>query len=537
MLVGIWFLIGLDRALLAQWTSPSFLIDPPDQSRDIKNGRVIGAAGGGFHAMYTASGAGLRYRRILPGGPLASVTVTDAFLFNADIAQSGNGDLHVVFESWADPSPPQVGWCRSTNGGASFSAFTRISNAGAGAKFPFAAPFGAGNTADVVMAYQDADDNVMRYQRFDGSVWAPSSASTFATGQTAYQATGMCRSPVDGSVYRSYGREIGGVWSVCFRRYHGSGWDNEVVVASPGFYAWPYIAVNNSGVIMLTWEQDEGMYSRWFVPGVGWSALTTVDAGPLGIHGNMTTVPGTNHFVCISTGSQNSARVRLWVNGQWLPPMNVSASNGFTPDSRIGANADRSLCAIWENWDTGGPRWYYSVLNTPRLEVSPVSIVRTVNVGTNLPNDVFVVTNTGTGSLNYTLSDNVSWLSMTPDSGSSEGEDDLITAVYDTASLNRGVYSATITAVATGVYNSPRQMAVQVTVVSVRPDFDGDGDVDMVDFGHLQRCYSGAAVPQNLPTCQAAKLDGDDDVDLNDFAIFQGCLSGAGVIANPNCAG
>jgi hypothetical protein len=68
-------------------------------------------------------------------------------------------------------------------------------------------------------------------------------------------------------------------------------------------------------------------------------------------------------------------------------------------------------------------------------------------------------------------------------------------------------------------------------------DFDGDGDVDMTDFGHFQICLSGMSVPQDDPECQDAKFDGDSDVDSDDFGVFQACMSGANVPGDPNCAG
>jgi len=53
-------------------------------------------------------------------------------------------------------------------------------------------------------------------------------------------------------------------------------------------------------------------------------------------------------------------------------------------------------------------------------------------------------------------------------------------------------------------------------------DFDGDGDVDVGDFGVFALCFGG---PLNPPaaSCPAgidADLDGDGDVDLGDFGIF-----------------
>ena len=51
-------------------------------------------------------------------------------------------------------------------------------------------------------------------------------------------------------------------------------------------------------------------------------------------------------------------------------------------------------------------------------------------------------------------------------------------------------------------------------------DIDGDDDVDLLDFGQFQLCYTGVDVPFS-PECAFADLDGDGDVDLLDFAEFQ----------------
>lgn len=65
-------------------------------------------------------------------------------------------------------------------------------------------------------------------------------------------------------------------------------------------------------------------------------------------------------------------------------------------------------------------------------------------------------------------------------------------------------------------------------------DFDVDGDVDMDDFGRLQRCYTGADV-QTDPDCFDALLDGDNRVDASDIAVFQSCYSGPNVPALNGC--
>ena len=66
-------------------------------------------------------------------------------------------------------------------------------------------------------------------------------------------------------------------------------------------------------------------------------------------------------------------------------------------------------------------------------------------------------------------------------------------------------------------------------------DFDEDGDVDQIDFGHFQTCLTGAGANQYEPGCMNCRLDDDGDVDQDDLAVFWSCLSGPGVTADPQC--
>ncbi len=57
-------------------------------------------------------------------------------------------------------------------------------------------------------------------------------------------------------------------------------------------------------------------------------------------------------------------------------------------------------------------------------------------------------------------------------------------------------------------------------------DFDGDQDVDLEDFGLLQRCLLGRSVVQSEPACLPADINHDTFADESDLAIFHACLSG-----------
>lgn len=56
-------------------------------------------------------------------------------------------------------------------------------------------------------------------------------------------------------------------------------------------------------------------------------------------------------------------------------------------------------------------------------------------------------------------------------------------------------------------------------------DIDGDGDVDLLDFGQFQLCFTGES---GTATAECSLFDSDDDadVDLADFAVFQATFTG-----------
>jgi hypothetical protein len=173
---------------------------------------------------------------------------------------------------------------------------------------------------------------------------------------------------------------------------------------------------------------------------------------------------------------------------------------------------------------------------SPIVQVLPIAVGVTAQVGTNPPGNSFTVRNAGIGTLTYTITPGCSWLVPSITGGTSSGETDIIQYQYDTQGLTAGEYVCTLTISAAGASNSPVYAPVfTLTLTTVKPDFDGDGDVDQDDFGRFQACLSGPGITQNASACAGARLDDDEDVDANDFAVFQLCLSGANVPADPNC--
>lgn len=68
-------------------------------------------------------------------------------------------------------------------------------------------------------------------------------------------------------------------------------------------------------------------------------------------------------------------------------------------------------------------------------------------------------------------------------------------------------------------------------------DVDGDSDVDMVDFGVFQACYTGTATPPDpLPyPCGCLDRNHDGKVESFDFGAFLGCANGPALAPGANC--
>jgi hypothetical protein len=113
-------------------------------------------------------------------------------------------------------------------------------------------------------------------------------------------------------------------------------------------------------------------------------------------------------------------------------------------------------------WTTASPI-------VPSLSCSPASLSPSCSPGQKASSQTFKVWNSGDGTLNYTISDNATWLSVTPTSGTSTGEQDSITVNYATSGLAAGTYTGAITVTAPGSTGNPKIIGVALTV---KPQFN-----------------------------------------------------------------
>ena len=90
--------------------------------------------------------------------------------------------------------------------------------------------------------------------------------------------------------------------------------------------------------------------------------------------------------------------------------------------------------------------------------------------------------------MDFTVTDDIAWLSCSPASGSSSGERDAVTVTYSTTALAVGDHMGTITVSAPGAGGDPRSVTVGLTV-HLLGDCGDDGTVSIGDVQKVIRMH------------------------------------------------
>jgi hypothetical protein len=152
----------------------------------------------------------------------------------------------------------------------------------------------------------------------------------------------------------------------------------------------------------------------------------------------------------------------------------------------------------------------------------------------NIPDQVFQIYNdSGSGVLTYQVTKpNVPWiLSIYPGTGTSSGIGDRIThtVVYDTTSMNVGVYTADV--IVTNLANG-QTAALPITLnVTFKPqpsDIDGDGILDVIDncLNHVnadQADHDGDGIGDVCDVCGCAECVPADQTDTDNDGVGDAC--------------
>jgi hypothetical protein len=169
------------------------------------------------------------------------------------------------------------------------------------------------------------------------------------------------------------------------------------------------------------------------------------------------------------------------------PPFAVSQGNSRPAAVRFSPKSAGRHCTILyiysDDPDTPGkPVTLCGNGVLPTISLSPTSLNPSCQEGTNATSDTFQVWNSGNGTLSYTISETVDWLSVTPSSGTSAGSADkkTHTVSYTTSGLPAKTYHGEITISDPSASNNPQKIPVTLTVI-LPGDVNSDCAVNILD--------------------------------------------------------
>ncbi len=170
---------------------------------------------------------------------------------------------------------------------------------------------------------------------------------------------------------------------------------------------------------------------------------------------------------------------------------------------------DKPIIHVWKVSNGGSTETGVISLNRSQLNFGAV-------ISSTAPDSqTFSIENSGSGTMNWSVTDNAGWLSCSPSSGTNAG---IITVSVDILGLSAGEYSGTITVSSANASNSPQ--TVSVTLNSYGPGAS-EGP-----FGHYSTPENGATVRSSVPFTGWAL----DDIGVDSVKIYRGNQEGGSLV-------
>lgn len=164
---------------------------------------------------------------------------------------------------------------------------------------------------------------------------------------------------------------------------------------------------------------------------------------------NNSTISGTVDIDINASDNKGVAKVEVYIDGT-LAGETTSPPWGFIWDTTLEYDDDYTLQA--KAYDTSNNLGTSDIVNVTIQNSAPELYVSTstMDFGTTQTVDYFYIYNDGEGVLNWEITDNQNWITVSPTSGSDDGDRSTITVTVDRGSLSVGSYQGTISITSNG---------------------------------------------------------------------------------------
>jgi len=300
------------------------------------------------------------------------------------------------------------------------------------------------------------------------------------------------------SIHPAIGVYKGNVYSVWMEdeapRYYyfcekvGGKWKSPIELRKNGYY--PDMVTDDSGNIHTVLSFKDGNFYYMSRMAGKWGPATVISNGqsPLQfgdiIHKNNVLVAA---WMQGSGGNWAVYATAKIVGDKWVIPVKIAdAPGGGDGNKHVQVAVDDKNCAyfVWEGIGVGGNHDIFFekyCVDTPKdatfIEVDNSYLsFHTDDSSSNPAAKSFKVRASGMGSINYTITRDKNWISLSTAQGSSSGEWDTVTVNVDASGKADGIYDGTITITDPKAYNNPVEVGVTLTIGESDDDGDDGGD-------------------------------------------------------------
>jgi hypothetical protein len=288
----------------------------------------------------------------------------------------------------------------------------------------------------------------------------------------------------DGRVYSVFMEGVGdsGPWRIFYKEAaRGSAWQNVVVNELAGSGYRPALTVDDDKNVYVVWATKSGTYmAKEKINGI-WRGTQVISdkfsPQQFGdIHHRNGVIVAT--WAQVDALGQSAYYAKKNSGGTWEKPIQIAqGADGLFPRVWIDGNGYAHFV-----WQDRGDIFYdkYPVPPPdPFLQVEPQSFGFTIE-GQNPDPVTFVVRNIGEKVLNYEISVDSDWMTVTPTSGNLKKDDeDELQLTVDARTVDEGVHTGTITFTSNEAINSPLTASVTLDVLAppIYPPNDFVGEV------------------------------------------------------------
>lgn len=377
---------------------------------------------------------------------------------------------------------------------------------------------GSNSKIHLMVVYNDStpggnDDIYYAYSQDSGNTWVKDLS---LAGTNYYEYTPYIYANPNGNQWHVVYREGSSIkYKSCYIPHYV--WSSPIAVSDPlsnpndNCYSPCISSFPNSGKFYVAWDKN---YNIYFDKYVYTSTPTITVTSPNG--GESWTAGSKNNIKWTSSGNVGKVRIHFSKNNgsSWSTIVSSTPNDGSYNWTLPNINSNKCLVRVRETDGSPSDRSnsVFSIVSggsgTPKIKLNRAKLLFGADTfGNSTSPQQVLISNGGTGTLNWSVTVNKSWLSCSPGAGTNSG---VVNISVNPIGLPAGTYSGTATFSAAGASNSPR--TVPVTLKAYK------GGQTSVPFGDFATPASGAKVRSSFPVTGWVL----DDIGVTSVKIYNG---------------